>query len=155
LNRGNPNALTFSTRVYTDVYADFTGRWQFQGVLQVRSFTKAIVYGPDDSWGNRFACGPRAITTLLVAALILHTLDLLTGIHMMQTLGMDQEQNPVVRLLFQIGGPITLASFKLGVVTTGVLVLAHLARLGRTRLARNALLIIAILGLVGFSSNLV
>jgi K+ transporter len=47
-----------------------------------------------------------------------------------------------------------LAAVKLGVVGGGVLALIHLARNGRARLARNSLLLISMIGLLGFSSNL-
>jgi hypothetical protein len=84
----------------------------------------------------------------------LHALDLLTGIRLMLVLGIEQEQNPLARALFQFGGPLGLGAIKLGVVLAGVLLLVSIARAGRVRLARNALLVVALLGLLGVSSNL-
>jgi threonine/homoserine efflux transporter RhtA len=74
---------------------------------------------------------------------------------LMLVFGIEQEQNPLARALFQLGGPFGLGVVKLGVVVTGVLLLVSIARAGRARLARNALVAIALLGLLGFSSNLV
>jgi len=88
-------------------------------------------------------------------AVALQCLDLLTGIRLMSMYGLDQEQNPIARTIFDMGGPLGLTILKLGVVLTGVLVLLLLARAGRPRLARNALALVALLGLLGFASNLV
>jgi hypothetical protein len=90
-----------------------------------------------------------------LTATLLHALDLLTGIRLMLVFGIEQEQNPLARALFQLGGPIGLGVVKLGVVLIGVFLLVSFARAGRARLARNALLAVALLGLLGFSSNLV
>jgi hypothetical protein len=98
---------------------------------------------------------PAFVLCLASLALILQALDLLSGIRMMLAYGVDLEQNPVARTIFQVGGPIGLTLVKLGVVTTGVVVLVILARVGRTRVARNALIAVSLLGLLGFASNLV
>jgi threonine/homoserine efflux transporter RhtA len=108
-----------------------------------------------EPWGTRLACGPRGIILLATGALLLQILDLLTGIRLMLVFGIDQEQNPIARALFQTGGPLGLASVKLGVVLAAALVLVLLARAGRARLARNTLVVVALLGLLGFTSNLV
>lgn len=123
--------------------------------IQQRSIPRAILLGPEHGWGARIGCDPRTLTGLAVCALLLHVLDLVTGIRLMTLFGIDQEQNPVARALFQSSGPAGLAMVKVGVVAIGVLLLLSLARAGRPRLARNALLAIALLGLLGFSSNLV
>jgi hypothetical protein len=122
---------------------------------QKRSIVQSVLVGPADGWGARFGCDQRSITWLATTATLLHTLDLLTGIRLMLVFGIEQEQNPLARALFQLGGPIGLGAVKLGVVLTGVLLLVSLARAGRARLARNALLVITMIGLLGFSSNLV
>jgi Domain of unknown function (DUF5658) len=88
-------------------------------------------------------------------AVLLQGLDLLSGIRLMLVFGIDQEQNPISRSIFQSTGPVGLTLVKLGVVLCGVLALLLLARAGRTRLARNALLLVALLGLLGLVSNLV
>src|SRR5207302_8320224 len=103
----------------------------------------------------RVACGPVSILLLAAVGLVLHALDLITGVRMMLMYGIEQEQNPIARTIFQISGPFGLASAKFGVVFSGVVLLILLARAGRPRLARNTLLAIAILGLLGFSSNLI
>jgi hypothetical protein len=88
-------------------------------------------------------------------AIVLQTMDLLTGIRLMLVFGIDQEQNPIARTIFDTAGPIGLTIVKLGIVLSGVLMLLMLARAGRPRLARNALALVALLGLLGFTSNLV
>jgi len=95
------------------------------------------------------------ILLIAAVAVVLQSLDLLTGIRLMLVYGIDQEQNPIARTIFQTGGPVGLLICKLGVVLIGVLVLLLLARAGRPRLARNALVLVALLGLLGFASNLV
>jgi hypothetical protein len=69
--------------------------------------------------------------------------------------GIEQEQNPIARTIFQLGGPFGLGAAKYGVLLLGVVMLVLVARAGRPRLARNALVLVAILGLLGFSSNLI
>ena len=88
-------------------------------------------------------------------AIVLQTMDLLTGIRLMLVYGIDQEQNPIARTIFDTGGPVGLVIIKLGVVLSGVLMLLLVGRAGRPRLARNALAVAALLGLLGFASNLV
>jgi hypothetical protein len=88
-------------------------------------------------------------------AIVLQTMDLLTGIRLMLVFGIDQEQNPIARTIFDTAGPLGLTIVKLAIVLSGVLVLLLLARAGRPRLARNALAMVALLGLLGFTSNLV
>jgi len=88
-------------------------------------------------------------------AVVLQGMDLLTGIRLMLLYGLDQEQNPIARSIFQTGGPVGLMIVKLGVVLTGVVVLLLLAPAGRARLAGTALVLVALLGLLGFASNLV
>jgi hypothetical protein len=95
------------------------------------------------------------ILLIAAVAVVLQSLDLLSGIRLMLVHGIDQEQNPIARTIFQTGGPVGLIIIKLGVVLSGVLVLLLLARAGRRRLARNALVMVALLGLLGFASNLV
>jgi hypothetical protein len=88
-------------------------------------------------------------------AIVLQTMDLLTGIRLMVLYGLDQEQNPIARTIFATSGPAGLMIVKLGVVLSGVLMLVLVAGAGRPRLARNALAVVALLGLLGFVSNLV
>ncbi len=123
--------------------------------IQKRSLLSAVLYGPELGWGAQVGCDFGTISGLAVCALLLHALDLVTGIRLMTVFGIDQEQNPVARALFQSGGPAELAIVKVGVVATGVVVLLWFARAGRPRLARNAMVAIALLGMLGFSSNLV
>lgn len=95
------------------------------------------------------------ILLIAAVAVAMQSLDLVTGIRLMLTYGIDQEQNPIARTIFEAGGPVGLTILKLGVVLSGVLVLVLLARAGRARLAGNTLVLIALLGLLGFASNLV
>jgi hypothetical protein len=121
--------------------------------LRVR--TRRLLLGPDDSWGATLATGPIAITCLAMLALVMHALDLATGIRMMLVYGIPLEQNPLARWLMTDVGPLGLAVAKLGVVGLGVLLFVRTAQLGRPRLARNCLLLAAAIGLLGFSSNMV
>ena len=94
---------------------------------------------------------------LLLAAigLVLQALDLLTGVTMMARLGLDAEQNPVARFLIGSFGPAGLVATKLGAVLAVTYLFVPRERLGRGRLARNVLAIVAIAGLFGLVSNLV
>jgi uncharacterized protein DUF5658 len=126
---------------------------QHSRVLRMTGAVRWILLGGDDSIGARLFCSPRAIVALACVALLLHMLDLLSGIQMMQHYGLHTEQNPVARMLFGTSGPIGLSAAKFTVVGTGVVLMVWLALHGRARLARNALLLVAILGLLGFASN--
>ena len=103
------------------------------------------------------ARGTFAQQVLLLAAigLVLQALDLLTGIGMMAHLGMQYEQNPVARTLVQSVGPAGLVAAKLGTMLAITYLFVRLENLGRGRLARNVLAIVAIFGLLGLVSNLV
>jgi len=57
-------------------------------------------------------------------------------IRMMLVYGVDLEQNPIARTIFQVSGPVGLSMTKLTIVLSGVHVLVLLADVGRTRLAR-------------------
>jgi hypothetical protein len=125
------------------------------GVTQFGFAIRWILLGADESFGARFGCGRNSIAALAFIGLVFHAIDLLTGIRMMQEYGLNTEQNPLARTLFSITGPVGLAMVKFGVVGGGILLLVWLARRGRPRLARNALILVAVLGLLGFSSNLI
>jgi hypothetical protein len=92
---------------------------------------------------------------LAAIAVALHTLDLASGIRLMLVFGIDQEQNPISRTIFQMGGPVALSIAKYGVVLSGVTVLLLIASAGRPKLARASLILVALVGLIGFASNLV
>jgi Domain of unknown function (DUF5658) len=92
---------------------------------------------------------------LAAVGLVFQALDLITGIRMMLLYGIDQEQNPIARTIFQLGGPLGLTTAKFGIVFSGIVLLLLIARAGRPRIARNALVLVTLLGLLGFSSNLV
>jgi hypothetical protein len=118
-------------------------------------WTRWLMLGPDDWWGATLATGPRGIFALAVFAVMMHVLDLATGLRMMLVYGIRLEQNPFARFIMQNGGPLWLAEAKLGVVLTGVLLFVRTAQAGRPRLARNCLLIAACIGMLGWTSNLV
>jgi hypothetical protein len=50
---------------------------------RARAWTRWILLGPDDSWGATLATGRLGITALALLALLLHVLDLATGVRMM------------------------------------------------------------------------
>jgi hypothetical protein len=122
---------------------------------QLRVRTRWLLLGDDRSWGATLATSPFGITMLAILAVLLHALDLATGLHMMLVYGIQLEQNPLARLIMTEAGPLGLAAVKLGVVLMGVLLFVRTAQAGRPRLARNCLLIAAGIGLLGFASNLV
>jgi hypothetical protein len=96
-----------------------------------------------------------AIIGLAVFAVLMHLLDLATGVRMMLVYGIQLEQNPLARFIMTSAGPLGLACAKLGVVSLGVLLFVRTAEAGRPRLARNCLLLAAGVGVLGFASNLV
>jgi hypothetical protein len=124
-------------------------------MLKMRVWTRWMLLGAEDSWGARLGTSPAAITTLAVVAILMHVLDLATGLRMMLVYGIQLEQNPFARLLMTSAGPVGLAEAKLGVVLAGVLLFMRTAARGRPRLARNCLFLAATIGLLGFISNLV
>jgi hypothetical protein len=116
---------------------------------------RVVLLGPEHSSATHVGTGRAAIVGLTGLAVLLNVLDLVSGVRLMLHYGTQAEQNLIARTLFEISGPLGLAAVKLGVVGGGVLALMYLARNGRTRLARNSLVLIAIVGLLGLSSNLV
>jgi uncharacterized membrane protein len=124
-------------------------------MVRVQSWTRWVLLGADDSWGARLATGPRVIYTLASLAMLMHVLDLATGLRMMLEYGIELEQNPLVRFIMNTFGAVGLVEVKLAVVLAGVLLFVRTAQVGRPRLARNCLLIVAGIGMLGWSSNLV
>jgi hypothetical protein len=122
---------------------------------KARGWSRWLLLGDDDSWGARLATSPMALSMLAGFALVMHVLDLATGIRMMQLYGLELEQNPLARAVMQTAGPIGLAEAKLAVVLAGLWLLIRVARVGRPRLARNCLVMAALIGMLGWTSNLV
>ncbi|HEV7664133.1 MAG TPA: hypothetical protein VGQ62_11405 [Chloroflexota bacterium] len=121
----------------------------------MQGWTRWVLLGPDISWAATLATGPVGIHVLAGLALLLHVLDLATGLRMMLVYGIALEQNPLARAVMTSAGPLGLVELKLGVVIGGILLFVRTAQAGRPRLARNCLLIAAGVGLLGFASNLV
>jgi hypothetical protein len=92
---------------------------------------------------------------LAAFALLMHVLDLATGLRMMLVYGIGLEQNPLARFIMTTSGPIGLIELKLGVVLAGLVLFVRTAQAGRPRLARNCLLLAAGMGMLGWTSNLV
>jgi hypothetical protein len=124
-------------------------------IARVLSWTRWILLGADNSWGATLATGRRAIYALATVAVLMHLLDLATGLRMMVVYGIQLEQNPLARYIVQTAGPLGLIELKLGVVGAGVVLFVRTARAGRPRLARNCLLLVAGVGMLGWASNLV
>jgi hypothetical protein len=124
-------------------------------MTRVHGWTRWLLLGNDRSWGATFATRPHAIAILAGVALLMHILDLATGLRMMLVYGIHLEQNPLARFIMHNAGPIGLVELKLGVVLAGIVLFVRTAQLGRPRLARNCLLIAACIGLLGWTSNLV
>src|SRR6266852_5100595 len=105
-------------------------------MTRVHTWTRWLLLGNDTSWGATFATGPLGILALAAFALLMHVLDLATGLRMMLVYGIGLEQNPLARFIMTTSGPVGLIEVKLGVVMAGVLLFVRTARLGRPRLAR-------------------
>src|SRR5207244_12491534 len=88
--------------------------------IDTRALAHTLVYGPKSGWGARFGCDARTITALAIVSVVLHGLDLATGIRMMLVLGIQAEQNPLARVLFQAVGPVGLAVREVGIGRTGL-----------------------------------
>jgi hypothetical protein len=114
-----------------------------------------VLLGSDESWAARVGTGRAALYALAILTLVLHALDLATGIRMMLVYGISLEQNPIARAIMQTTGPLGLIEAKLLIVGVGVALFLRAASRGRARLARNCLLLAAVLGALGLSSNLV
>ena len=56
-------------------------------MTRVRGWTRWVLLGADDSWGATLATGPLGIYTLAGFAVLMHVLDLVTGLRMMQLYG--------------------------------------------------------------------
>jgi hypothetical protein len=128
---------------------------QVQVMSRVQGWTRWVLLGDDNSWGATLATGPLGIYTLAAFALLMHAVDLATGLRMMLVYGVDLEQNPLARFLMTTVGPLGVVELKLGVVAAGLLLFVRTAKAGRPRLARNCLLIAAGIGMLGWTSNLV
>jgi hypothetical protein len=117
--------------------------------------TRWLLLGPEDAWGARLATSPAAIYVLATFALIVHSLDLATGVHMMMNYGVHLEINPLARVVMASAGPVGLVVLKVGVVSASVRLFVRFAQVGRPRLARNCLLFAVGVGVLGFASNMV
>jgi hypothetical protein len=124
-------------------------------MTRVQGWTRWVLLGDDNSWGATLATGPLGIYTLAAFALLMHALDLATGLRMMLVYGVGLEQNPLARFMMTTVGPLGLVELKLGVVAAGLFLFVRTAKAGRPRLARNCLLIAAGIGMLGWTSNLV
>jgi hypothetical protein len=126
------------------------------GVMtRVQGWTRWVLLGNDESWGATLGTGPIGIYRLAALVLVMHILDLATGLRMMLVYGIHLEQNPLARYIMHTAGPLALVEVKLGVVAIGVLLFIKTAQVGRARLARNCLLLAAVMGMLGWTSNLV
>jgi hypothetical protein len=128
---------------------------QLRVMTRMQSWTRWLLLGNDTSWGATLATGPVGIYGLAAFALLMHVLDLATGLRMMHVYGIHLEQNPLARFIMQTAGPLGLVEIKLGVVSIGLMLFVKTAQVGRARLARNCLLLAGCIGVLGWSSNLV
>jgi hypothetical protein len=124
-------------------------------MTRMQGWTRWVLLGNDTSWGATLATGPAGIYGLAAFALLMHVLDLATGLRMMLVYGIHLEQNPLARYIMHSAGPVGLVEVKLAVVAIGVLLFVRTAQVGRARLARNCLLLAGAIGVLGWSSNLV
>jgi len=124
-------------------------------MVRVQTWTRWLLLGAEDGWGATLATGRIGIYALAACAVALHALDLATGLRMMLVYGIQLEQNPLARTIMEHAGPLGLVEIKLGVVLGAVILFVRTAQAGRPRLARNCLFLAAVLGMLGFASNLV
>ena len=96
---------------------------------------------------------PQVLLVLAATAFVVHLMDVLSGVLMMDHLGLAAEQNPMARILFSAGGPAVLIFFKVVIVLAGLRMLLWLGKQGRGRLARNAIALVFCSGLLGLVSN--
>lgn len=122
-----------------------------RGPADVSGQSMVLVAAPRP--GRDAATGPMPIALLAVLALLAQTLDLLTGLRMVVRYGVNAELNPLLRAALASAGPEGAAAVKLGAATLAVMFFVALAHAGRTRLARNCLLLAVDIGLVGVLSN--
>ena len=118
-------------------------------------WARPVLLGRDNSWAATLGTGPLGIYMLATATLLIHALDLATGLRMMLVYGIALEQNPLARLLMHYTGPLGLVEAKLIVVLGAIVLFIRCAQAGRARLARNCLLLAFGLGVLGAASNLV
>src|SRR5437588_12988061 len=105
------------------------------GVLtRMQGWTRWLLLGNDTSWGATLATGPAGIYALAAFALLMHVLDLATGLRMMLVYGIQLEQNPVARFIMHAAGPVGLVEVKMGVVAIGGLLFVRAAQGCRQRL---------------------
>jgi hypothetical protein len=130
-------------------------RWPGTLATTVKRSMRRLLLGPENSRAATLATGKHAIYALACLVIVMHTLDLATGLRMMLVYGINLEQNPFARFIMHNAGPLVLVGFKLGVVLAAVGLFVRTARVGRPRLARNCLLIAAVIGMLGWTSNLV
>jgi hypothetical protein len=97
----------------------------------------------------------RTIIVLAILAGLAHVLDLVTFLQVMATNGPSVEANPVGRWLFMLAGPAGIALVKLTIAIAVPSLLVTRARAAAAApLAQGALVAVAVIGAVGFTSNL-
>src|SRR6266571_458894 len=94
---------------------------QVGALTRMQGWTRWVLLGNDKSWGATLATEPMGIYGLAAFALLMHVLDLATGLRMMHVYGIQLEQNPLARFIMHTAGPLGLVEVKLGVVAIGVL----------------------------------
>ena len=81
--------------------------------------------------------------------------DLVSCIQMMVSRGLGAELNPIVRGIFVATGPLGLGAIKLAAVALLVTLIVRIGLGGRTLLAGNVLVFCALMGAVGYWSNVI
>jgi hypothetical protein len=97
---------------------------------------------------------PVVVFFLAGLTMLLNGLDLVTFLRLTPDYGTSLEVNPIVRTVFEAGGPLAMAALKLSVIGAATLLFVCIARYGRVRQACFCLSIAAAVGMVGFLSNL-
>ena len=88
-----------------------------------------------------------------LTALVLESFDLVSALHMVAVGGIRTELNPLMRVTWVWYGPAGVEVLKLGLALAALGLLLCLGAAGRTRLARNSLVLASAIATVGVLSN--
>jgi Domain of unknown function (DUF5658) len=88
-----------------------------------------------------------------LTAFVLEGFDLVSALHMVAEGGIRTELNPLMRFTWLSYGPAGVEVLKLGLALAALGLLLSLGATGRTRLARNSLVLACNIAAIGVLSN--
>lgn len=101
----------------------------------------------------RLPTSPAALCLLFLIALVLQSLDLISALNVIKMGGIGMELNPLIRAVWLGLGPFGVEALKLGLASAALGLLLVVGLQGRTRLARNCLVLASNIAAVGVLSN--